>query len=98
MPRDRSMILSDVRGPTLAIMQAVRTALRPRLTRESLGKIGATYVLFPGVNCRKHLASAARLITECRACTPGCRVIDPCSMDVQPCSIHCDARIRVPRH
>ena len=36
-------------------------------------QIGATYVLFPGVNCRKHMTSAARLMTEYRACTPGCR-------------------------
>ena len=41
-----------------------------RLTRESLGKIGATYVLFARVDCRKHVTCAARLITERWACIP----------------------------
>jgi hypothetical protein len=44
--------------------------------------------LFSGLDRRKHLASAARFATECRACTPGRRVLDPCSMDVQPCPSH----------
>jgi hypothetical protein len=42
-------------------LRAVRTASRPRrLTRESLGKIGLTHVLFSGVDRRKHRTSAAR--------------------------------------
>jgi hypothetical protein len=54
MPRDGSLTLSDVRGP--ALMIACRRRCGPAvLTMESFGKIGATYVLFHGVNCRKHV-------------------------------------------
>jgi hypothetical protein len=56
-------------------LRAVRPALRPRrLTRESLGKIGATNVLFPErtvVNIR--LARLDRRV-ERRGCIPGRRV------------------------
>ena len=44
--------------------------------------------LFSGVGCRNIGPSAAGLITERRASTPGRRVIDLCSMDVQPCTSH----------
>jgi hypothetical protein len=93
MPRD-AIPLADVREPTLTtICELCGRRCGPPFDEGKLGEIGATHVLFPGVNCRKHVTSAARLITEPRACTPGRRVIDPCSMDVQPCSSHRDARI-----
>jgi hypothetical protein len=42
-------------------------------------------MLFTTLDRRIHLARAARLITECRACIPGRRVYHQCSMDMQPC-------------
>jgi hypothetical protein len=41
--------------------------------------------LFTTLDRRIDLASAARLITECRACIPGRRVYHQCSMEMQPC-------------
>ena len=41
-------------------------------------------MLFTTLDRRIHLASAARLITEGRACIPGRRVYHQCSMEMQP--------------
>ena len=41
--------------------------------------------LFSPLDCRTHLASAARPRVERRACIPGRRVFDQCSMEMQPC-------------
>ena len=38
-------------------------------------------MLFTALDRHIHLASAARLITECRACIPGRRVYHQCSME-----------------
>jgi hypothetical protein len=54
MPRDRSMILSDLRGATLAIVREPCGRLAaPPFDEGKFRKIGATYVLFPRVNCCK---------------------------------------------
>jgi hypothetical protein len=57
MPRDGSLTLSDIRGPTLTIVcePCGRRCGPAVLTRESFGEIGATYLLFLGVNYRKHV-------------------------------------------
>ena len=64
---------------------SVPEALRPVYGLLRPAQKTSALSLFSALGCRTHLASAARLATERRACTLGRRVIDPCSMDVPPC-------------
>ena len=69
--------------------QAHRTRGQPRAFEQGLiswrrRETGAL-MLFTTLDRRIDLASAARLITECRVCIPGRRVYHQCSMEMQPC-------------